>query len=96
MPRSSQPGEPRRARKLIGRTWNDQARRERGLSYILAGLTTFTVVSVAADAYNFVRENEPIIDDRVQRLELLIEFLLALGLLAGMLVFLFLRQPRPR
>jgi len=74
----------------------EQAQRDRLLGYILAGLTTFTVVSVAADAYNFVRENEPIVGDRAQRLALLIEFLLVLGVLAGVLIFHFMRRPRPR
>jgi hypothetical protein len=74
----------------------EQARRDRVLGYILAGLTTFTVISVAADAYNFVRENEPLIEERVQRLQLLAEFLLVLGLVVGLFAYLFMRGPRRR
>ena len=76
---------------------NEQARRDRALSYILAGLTTFTVVSVAADAYNFVRQEDPIIDERTQRFVLLIEFLFVLCVLAITLIFLLSRRgPRSR
>jgi hypothetical protein len=75
---------------------SEQAQRDRVLGYILAGLTTFTVISVAADAYNFVRESESLIEEPVQRLQLLMEFLLVLGLVAGVFAFLFMRGPRRR
>lgn len=69
-----------------------QSRRDRLLGYLLAGLTSLTLISVAADAYNFVSgQGGQLIAQRLQR----IEVLLALALLAVTLI-VFVIRPRSR
>jgi hypothetical protein len=69
----------------------EQAKRDRTLGYILGGLTSLTVISVSVDAYNFVREDQPLVQERLQRVQLLVEFLLLLGVVA-LLVFFMTRR----
>ena len=73
----------------------EQAKRDRFLGYILGGLTSLTVVSVSVDAYNFIREDQPLIRERLERAQLLLEFLLLLVLVA-LLVFFITRRARGR
>jgi uncharacterized BrkB/YihY/UPF0761 family membrane protein len=69
------------------------ARRDRTLGYLLAGLTSLTLISVLADAYNFISgQNETLIQQRLQRLELVF----ALVLLSVTVVFLVIRPRGPR
>jgi hypothetical protein len=68
-----------------------QSRRDRALGYFLAGLTSLTLISVMADAYNFVSgQNTALIEQRTQRVQLL----LVLALFGGTLVLLLLRPRR--
>jgi hypothetical protein len=73
----------------------EQAKRDRILGYILGGLTSLTVISVSVDAYNFIREDQPFIQERLQRIQLLLEFLLLLGVVA-LLVFFMTRRTQRR
>ncbi|MFI7494384.1 hypothetical protein ACH9D2_06650 [Kocuria sp. M4R2S49] len=76
-----------------------RSRREGLLNGVVVVLTFLTVISVSADAYNFVRENEPpIVAPRGQRLQLLLYLLTVLTLLATVLVIKgdAIRVPRRR
>jgi hypothetical protein len=67
-----------------------QDRRDRVLSYFLAGLTSLTLVSVMSDSYNFLGgQNTALIRSRSERLELLV----AIGALGILLILLFIRSP---
>lgn len=58
-----------------------QARREQILNVVVIALASLTLISVSVDAYNFVREDQPLIADRLERTLLLGELVLALALL---------------
>jgi hypothetical protein len=58
-----------------------QARREQILNGVVIALASLTLISVSVDAYNFVREDQSLIADRLERTLLLGEFVLALALL---------------
>jgi hypothetical protein len=65
-----------------------QDRRDRILAYFLAGLTSLTLISVVADAYNFIGgQNATLIANRGERLELLT----AVALLGVALVLMLIR-----
>jgi hypothetical protein len=70
-----------------------QSKQDRLLGYFLAGLTSLTLISVLADAYSFVSgQNEALIQQRLQRMTLL----LALVLLSATLVLLVVRPGNRR
>ena len=74
----------------------DLSRRENFLNFLVIVLTSLTIVSVGADAYNFVRDQEALIDSRMLRLQLLIEFVLALAVLVTVMLWFLVRTPRRR
>lgn len=73
----------------------DRSKRETVLNAVVIILASLTLISVSADAYNFVRDEEPIIAQRFLRLQLFVEFLLAISLIVTVLVW-FLSRPRQR
>jgi hypothetical protein len=73
---------------------HQETRRQNLLNSIVLLLTSLTLVSVTVDAYNFVREEQPLIADRIARAEALAEFVLAIALLIG--VVFYLGRPRRR
>jgi hypothetical protein len=75
-------------------TQSNRSRREAILSGIVLLLTTATLLSVGADMYDFVREQEPLIADRSQRLLIVVQALVALGAVVLLLVYLVSR-PHP-
>jgi hypothetical protein len=78
----------------VAETQDESARRQNVLNTIVFLLATLTLVSVSADAYNFVKEDTRIFEDIFTRLQLLLEFILALALLAAFAIFL--SRPRRR
>jgi uncharacterized membrane protein HdeD (DUF308 family) len=66
----------------------ESSERQNLLSAILFVLASLTVVSVSADAYNFVRESGTIIDDMFTRTRLLVEFVMAVAILAMLAVII--------
>jgi hypothetical protein len=73
---------------------DEDTRRQNILNMILFLLTSLTLVSVTADAYNFVREQQDLLGDISARLRLLIEFVMTIGLLATLMIFF--TRPRKR
>jgi hypothetical protein len=73
----------------------EQSRRDNVLNAVVALLASLTLISVTADAYNFVRDQESIISGRVERAQLLLEFVIALALLFTLGVWL-VRRGGPR
>lgn len=66
---------------------HQDTRRQNLLNSIVLLLTSLTLVSVTADAYNFVREEQPLIADRLSRVQVLAEFVLALALLIIFVIY---------
>jgi protein-S-isoprenylcysteine O-methyltransferase Ste14 len=62
-----------------------QAKRELTLNAVVTALASLTLISVSVDADNFIREDQSLITDRLQRALILGQFVLALVLL----VFIF-------
>jgi hypothetical protein len=77
-------------------TQANRSRREITLNLILLLLTTVTLLSVSADAYDFIRDDDALIGDRGERARVLVQFLLALLLAAILIVFLLSRPERRR
>ena len=75
---------------------HDRARRESVLNGVVILLASLTLISVSADAYNFIRDQEPIIEERVRRVQLFVEFLLGLSLVVALLIRFLTRPPRRR
>ncbi|KRB43025.1 hypothetical protein [Terrabacter sp. Root181] len=71
----------------------ERSGRELLLNAVVLALALITLISVSADAYNFVREQESIVGTRVERLEMLVLFLAALLVLST--VFLTRSRSRP-
>jgi hypothetical protein len=67
---------------------HQDTKRQNLLNSIVLLLTSLTLVSVTVDAYNFVREEQPLIADRISRAQVLTEFVLALGLLISFVIYL--------
>lgn len=78
----------------VAETKDEDTRRQNLLNAILFLLTSLTLVSVTADAYNFVREQQDLVGDISSRLRLLVEFVLAIALLATLIIFF--SRPRKR
>jgi hypothetical protein len=72
----------------------EQTRRDNVLNGIVVILASLTLVSVTADAYSFIRDQDPLIQARIERVQLLLEFLLGLALLTTLVVWLV--RPRRR
>jgi hypothetical protein len=58
-----------------------QAKRELVLNVVVTALASLTLISVSVDAYNFIREDQSLIADRIQRALILAQFVFALALL---------------
>jgi hypothetical protein len=71
----------------VAETQSREVRRQGVLNAILLLLTSFTLISVTADAYNFVRDQEVMIPERLDRVLVLSEFVLALALLLAIAVY---------
>jgi hypothetical protein len=67
---------------------HQDTRRQNLLNSIVLLLTSLTLVSVTVDAYNFVRDEQPLIADRLARAQVLAEFVLALALLIAFVIYL--------
>jgi hypothetical protein len=72
----------------------EHSTRERILNGILAVLASLTLVSVSADAYNFLSGATSIISRRAERAQLLLGFLAVVMLLAAMVLWVQARPPR--
>jgi hypothetical protein len=77
-------------------TQANRSRREITLNLILLLLTTVTLLSVSADAYDFIRHEDALIGDRGERARVLVQFLLGLLLVAALIVFVLSRPERGR
>jgi hypothetical protein len=77
----------------VAETQGEEIRRQNLLNRILLLLTSFTLVSVTVDAYNFVREQESLIRGVVTRGMVLLQFVLLLSILVT-LVMLATRDRR--
>ena len=75
---------------------DERARRESLLNGIVVLLASLTLVSVTVDAYNFIEMDQPLIGERLQRVRLLIEFVLALTLVVVILLWMLIRPRRGR
>ena len=75
-------------------TQSTRGRREVALNTIVLLLTSATLLSVSADLYNFVRDQEPLIGERVDRFQVVLESVLALVLVVVVTIFL-LSRPKP-
>jgi hypothetical protein len=73
---------------------HDQVRRESLLNGVVVLLASLTLVSVSVDAYGFLGGGSPLVDDRVRRVQLLIEFVLGLTIVVTLLLWLVIRRPR--
>jgi hypothetical protein len=80
----------------VAATQEKDSRRQWILSIIVGLLTSLTLISVTADAYNFIREDESLIERQIYRVVLVgVEFLLILAILVALL-FLTVRSARQR
>jgi hypothetical protein len=68
-------------------TQHSSERRQNALNGILLLLTTITLLSVSADAYNFVSGSGSLIAHRPERFRTLIEVILSLGLIGALGVY---------
>lgn len=73
----------------------DTSRRETVLNTVVILLASLTLISVSADAYNFIRDEEPIFGQRFLRIQLFVQFLVALALIVA-IFFWFLGRARRR
>jgi hypothetical protein len=65
------------------------------LNTVVILLASLTLISVSADAYNFIRDEEAIFEQRFLRIQLLFQFLVALALVVA-IFFWYLRSTRRR
>lgn len=75
---------------------HERSRREYFLNAVVIILTSLTIVSVSADSYDFVRDQEAIIEDRVMRIQLFVELMVVLVLLVTVMLWFLLRTPTRR
>jgi hypothetical protein len=73
-----------------------QAKRELTLNAVVTALASLTLISVSVDAYNFIREDQSLITDRLQRALILGQFVLALVLLLLIFWLISMRNRRAR
>jgi hypothetical protein len=73
----------------------DKTKRDTVLNAVVIFLASLTLISVSADAYNFIRDEEAIFGQRLLRVQLFIQFLIALTLIVTIFVW-FLGRPRRR
>jgi hypothetical protein len=80
----------------VAESQRDDARRQWTLSLIVGLLTSLTLISVTADAYNFLRQDEPLIQSQTERgFVLIVEVLLIIAIL-GAFATLAIRARRRR
>jgi hypothetical protein len=79
----------------VAETQGEESKRQRMLNVIVLLLTSLTIISVTADAYDFIRAEDFPIDRRVERMRLLIQFVIGLVVLVA-LAILATRAPRRR
>jgi uncharacterized BrkB/YihY/UPF0761 family membrane protein len=72
------------------------ARRSNILGTVLLFLTSLTVISVASDAYNFIGGQQSLIRGEFGRLRIFIEFLICLGTLVTLIIYLTWPRERRR
>lgn len=70
----------------VAQRQQQEARRQNLLGSVLLLLTSLTLVSVTVDAYSFIRDDQPLITDRLSRAQVLAAFVLTLGLLIGIVM----------
>ncbi len=81
----------------VAETQEKDSRRQRMLSIIVLLLTSLTVISVTADAYDFVRGDESLIEERVYRALLItVEIALIVAVLVALAVLVTRSRGRPR
>jgi len=73
---------------------HDQIQRESVLNGVVVLLASLTLVSVSVDAYSFLGGGNPLINDQVRRLQLLIEFVLGLAILVTLFIWFVIRRSR--
>jgi hypothetical protein len=71
-----------------------RTRREITLNVIVVLLTLATLLSVSADLYAFVRDEEPLIGQRVDRVEVVLESLTLLAIVAAITTYVLMRPRR--
>lgn len=71
---------------------HDQSQRESLLNGVVVLLASLTLVSVSVDAYGFLGGETLLIDERVSRVQLLIEFTLGLAVLVTLVLWVILRR----
>ncbi len=59
-------------------------------------LASLTLISVTVDSYNFIRQEEPLIEPRLQRVLFLLELVVAIALFATAIIVIFLRRRKRR
>jgi hypothetical protein len=69
-----------------------EQRRQQLLNVIVVLLTSFTLISVSVDAYNFVREEGTLIEDRSNRVELLVEAVALMVLAVSFAIYVAMRR----
>jgi hypothetical protein len=74
----------------------DDAKRQWTLSVIVGLLTSLTLISVTADAYDFLRQGDPLIRSQLARAVILVVEVLLIVAILGALVTLALRAPYRR
>lgn len=80
----------------VAATQEKDSRRQWILSIVVGLLTSLTLISVTADAYDFIREDESLIERQIYRVVLVsVEFLLILAILVALLL-LTVRSARQR
>ena len=77
----------------VAETQVQDARRQRMLNIIVLLLTSLTIISVTADAYDFIRAEDLLIERRIERTRLLAEFVVGLVLIV-LLASIATRAPR--
>jgi hypothetical protein len=74
----------------------DDAKRQWTLSVIVGLLTSLTLISVTADAYDFLRQEDPLIESQTSRGMILVVELLLIVAILGALVTLAIRARQRR
>jgi hypothetical protein len=73
---------------------HDQAQRESVLNGVVVLLASLTLISVSVDAYSFLGGGSPLIDERLRRVQLLVEFVLGLAIAVALFLWLVIRRSR--
>ena len=74
----------------------EQLKRDTLLNTVVVLLASLTLISVTVDSYNFIRQEEPLIEPRLQRVLFLLELVVAIALFATAIIVIFLRRRKRR